>query len=420
MTRKKHRTNDTGPLRAVAYVRLSRHKAGEGRDEHRNTDVGLDTQRAGCERAITALGGSIVVVEQDVLGGDRLDRPGLWRAIDRIKAGQASCLVVYALDRLGRDQVQQGVIVHALRSAGGRLLSVTENVEEGAHGDFIRTVHGYAAAVELEKNRERTGRAIDAKFRQAARYKPSQRAPYGYRRVGSGEGAMYAIDPLESSIVRRIFTERAAGASVRSIVLGLRRDGIPTPSGRGQWGTKTLDNILSRQVYATGEHECWRTQTVRDANGVPLVEPRPPEDRYVVAFPPFLDPSLLDRARATAERNVWRSRRDDRPAEYGIGRYGYFRCLGCGRALSVCGRLKGSAQYVCTHHKHSTKPCPAPACITVETLDGPVWQWVMRIIEDPGNARHFRVEPQIDTPDAMSARSPTSKRRRPRLHAISR
>jgi DNA invertase Pin-like site-specific DNA recombinase len=60
------------PVRAVAYVRLSKAK-----DNRENTEVGLGTQQAGCERAIAALGGSIVAVEQDIQSGDRLDRPGL-------------------------------------------------------------------------------------------------------------------------------------------------------------------------------------------------------------------------------------------------------------------------------------------------------------------------------------------------------
>jgi hypothetical protein len=61
-------------LRALAYVRLSKAKASPG-----DTEVGLETQLAGCERAVAAMGGSMVGVEQDIQSGDRLDRPGLWR-----------------------------------------------------------------------------------------------------------------------------------------------------------------------------------------------------------------------------------------------------------------------------------------------------------------------------------------------------
>src|ERR671917_34807 len=127
-------TSAHDPVRAVAYVRLSRAKTKPG-----DTEIGLETQLAGCERAVAAMGGTIVATEQDIQSGDRLDRPGLWAAIDRIQGGEANALIVYAVDRFGRDSVQQGVAVHAIRQAGGRLLSATENLEEGPLGDFMRS-----------------------------------------------------------------------------------------------------------------------------------------------------------------------------------------------------------------------------------------------------------------------------------------
>jgi site-specific DNA recombinase len=388
------------PLRAVIYVRLSRAKTGDSRaGAERNTEVGLETQRAGCDRVIAALGGTVVDVKQDVQSGDRLDRPGLWRAIERIKSGDANTLIVYALDRLGLDQVQQGVVIHELRRAGGTLLSATEDLQTGPLGDFMRSAATFAAAVELEKARERVNRAFDAKFKQTARYKPSMRPPYGYRKLGTKEATTYAVEPAEAAIVTRIFTERAAGASVRRILDGLRSDAVPTPTGRGEWGIATVNRILAREVYATGEHECWRTATVRDADGIPMIEARPPEDRYIAHFPPIIDPALYERSRVTAARNVWNSHRHDRPGEYGIGRYGFFRCAGCGRALTVCGRTNSTAvSYKCGSARSAHRPCPAPAVISVPLLDDPVWWWVQSVIEDPSRADAWRV---VHRPDPI-------------------
>src|SRR5829696_1800609 len=96
-SRTRIRTTTDAPIRAVAYVRLSKAKTKPG-----DTDVGLETQLAGCERAVLAMGGTIVAAEQDIHAGDRLDRPGLWQAIERIQSGEANALIVYALDRFGR------------------------------------------------------------------------------------------------------------------------------------------------------------------------------------------------------------------------------------------------------------------------------------------------------------------------------
>ena len=414
-TRKRRsvQTRADEPIRAVAYVRLSKAKPDDKTtpiEKGRNTEASLETQLAGCERHIAAQGGSVVAVEQDIQSGDRLDRPGLWRAIERIQDGEANALIVYAVDRFGRDSVQQGVAVHAIRSAGGRLLSATENLEEGPLGDFMRSAMTFAAAVELGKIRERTTRAFDAKYRQRGAYKPSVRPPYGYHKIGNGTGATYEVEPREAAIVRRIFTERAAGKSIRSILVGLNDDLIPTPSGRGRWGTHTVDTILAREVYATGKHECWRTQVLRDASGVPVMAERPPDERYFAAFPPFLDPALVERARATDERNVWHSRRNDRPAEYGLLRYGFARCAGCGRALAINfrGNQKGRPRYDCRAFYHHERSCSAPASISVDLLDVPVLTWLQSIIEDPSRADAYRVERQSAMPDAAALAAATA------------
>src|SRR5215204_5110999 len=262
------------PIRAVAYVRLSKAKPKPG-----DTEVGLETQLAGCERAIAAMGGTVVATEQDIHAGDRLDRPGLWQAIEHVQSGDASAVIVYAIDRFGRDSVQQGVAVHAIRAAGGRLLSATQNLEEGPLGEFMRHVYEFAGAIELASVRERTKRGLGAKFHAAGKYKPSNRPPYGYRKLGSGADAMYEVEPVEAAIVRRIYAERAAGASLRAIPTGLTRDGIPTPRGGHRWGPDVVKDILDRECYATGKHPCWRTEIVRNADGVPRREERPADER---------------------------------------------------------------------------------------------------------------------------------------------
>ncbi len=135
-------------------------------------------------------------------------------------------------------------------------------------------------------------RALDAKFPKAGRYRPAQRPPYGYRRIGNGEDAIYNIHPAEAAIVHRIFAERAADASVRSIITGLMADGIPTPTGRGPWGTHSGKNALERAVCWSGDHEVCGTKTVCDADRVPL--------------PAFVDSAPAGRAMATAHRDIWR------------------------------------------------------------------------------------------------------------------
>lgn len=153
------------PPRAVVYTRLSRSKSGTDRaDAERRTEATLQTQQAGCERHIAALGGVVVALEHDVASGDRLDvRHGLFRALERIASGEADTLIVYALDRLSRDSVQQAGIVQELRKHDAALLSATETVEDGPFGDLMRAVYAFGAALEIAKGRERINRSLHAR-----------------------------------------------------------------------------------------------------------------------------------------------------------------------------------------------------------------------------------------------------------------
>ena len=281
------------PVRAVIYVRLSRAKTGDSRaDADRNTEVGLDTQRAGCERVIAARGGTVVAVMQDVQSGDRLDRPGLWEAIARIKSGDANTLIVYALDRLGRDQVQQGVVIHELRRAGGTLLSATEDLADRSAWRLHALGGNLRGGGRTGEDPGADESRVRCQVQDRARYKPSTARPMGTGRSASERRRRTRSIPAEAAIVTAHFRGTGGGNIVAAHRRGTQRAMASRPRPDvAQWGQSTLDRILDRPVYATGEHECWRTTTVRDADGIPMIEDRPREDRYTVAFPPIIDPA---------------------------------------------------------------------------------------------------------------------------------
>lgn len=371
------------PTRAVIVTRLSK-DTGDNAVNHA-------TQEAGCRKRAEALGLAVVAVYRDDISGDRLDRPGLDQALALIEAGGADTLLTYSTDRLARDQVNLSVIIYRVRRAGGDVLSATEDLAAGPLGDFLRSTYGFAAAMELAKIRERTNRGLQARFAQAGRYKPSRRPLYGYEKHGTGGDATYTPHPTEAPVVIRVWHDAAEGQSRSSIAKRLNAEGLPGPDGQA-WHPASITRILRRSVYATGEHECWLTATVRDADARPYQTPRPAEERYVVGgFPVLVDAETYARARAAASRNRWRSRRDDRPAEEGIFRYGFAVCGGCGRALPVLTSSDGTRQYKCSAPTTATWRCPAPVSLSVERVDDPAWWWVQDTISDPRNGARYAV-----------------------------
>lgn len=68
----------------------------------------------------------------------------------------------------------------------------------------------------------------------------------GYRRGSDGKPE---IDPEQAAVVKRIYERFLAGDSLATIANDLNADGIPTPSGIGQWQRGTIESILTNEKY---------------------------------------------------------------------------------------------------------------------------------------------------------------------------
>jgi DNA invertase Pin-like site-specific DNA recombinase len=79
----------------VGYARVST-------DAQAESGAGLEAQRKRIEAECRRRGWQLRGVEEDVLSGRDLNRPGLRRALDACRAGEAAGIVVAKLDRLSR------------------------------------------------------------------------------------------------------------------------------------------------------------------------------------------------------------------------------------------------------------------------------------------------------------------------------
>ncbi|WP_022887472.1 recombinase family protein [Glaciibacter superstes] len=131
------------PLTAVSYSRVSTDRqVGSG-----STDDGfsLTAQRAANKRHALSLG-AVVVAEFVERGASArtTNRLELQRMLEYVSTRKVDLVVVHKLDRLARNRADDVQIVEALRGAGVRLVSTTENIDETASG---RLVHGIMASI---------------------------------------------------------------------------------------------------------------------------------------------------------------------------------------------------------------------------------------------------------------------------------
>lgn len=228
------------PARVALYIRWSTEDQGEG--------TTLEVQLEGCTHFVKSQGWAVneeLIFVDDGHSGGSLDRPALSRLRRMVQAGQVDCVVVFKLDRLSRNVVDTVNLV--LREWENRcyLKSARESIDTYDHAGkmFFYTLVSFA---EWERNTIRD-RTFSGRIRRAQEGRnPGRKLPYGYA-TGEKRGDVRVV-PEEAEVVRRIFREYIAGASVRAVAFQLNEEGIPGPKGGG-WAGSTVARMLSNETY---------------------------------------------------------------------------------------------------------------------------------------------------------------------------
>ncbi len=248
-------------MRAAIYARFSTDK---------QRDTSIDDQIRVCRARVHAEGWREVCQHADngVSGSTPVaSRPGGQRLLADAVSEQFDVLVVEGLDRLSRDLVEQERIVRRLEHAGLRLVGVSDGYDStSAARKLHRGMRGLINEVYLDDLRAKTHRGLSG---QVERGLHAGGLSYGYRSVEDPGGHRLEIEPDAAQIVRRIFSEYAAGRSITKIVYELNHDRIPSPRGSrwvvsGVYGSPAKGSgILNNELYA-GRYVWNRSRWVKD------------------------------------------------------------------------------------------------------------------------------------------------------------
>jgi DNA invertase Pin-like site-specific DNA recombinase len=158
-----------------------------------------------------------LVREREPKAGKALDRAGLSYVIERLAAGDASCLMVTGLDRLSRSVAELGTIVQWLEQNGIRLVATDLDLDTASPGGHA-TARALSSVAGWERKRlsERTKKGL-----AAARAK---------RRAAGGPAG-----PDWNAIRRRIAAMRDEGMTLQAIADVLNKEGVPTQRGGAKW-----------------------------------------------------------------------------------------------------------------------------------------------------------------------------------------
>ncbi len=286
-----------------------------------------------------------------------MDRPVFNQAMERIRSGKSSGLVVYKLDRFARTLLGALNTLEELGRHDATFASVTE-----PQLDYT-TPSGRAFVQQLFVFAEFTRSTLKESWAVAQRHAIERGihiSPNGY--LGYDLGPDRRLVPNDqASIVREVFERRADGETWGTLAQWLQ-EAAPREDGTA-WTPKAVQQLTAKRVYR-GEASRYVVQD-KDDRG-PIVNPNAHE--------------------AIVEEDLWRrARMKPRVARSGPNGSlpllsGLVRCAGCRFSMSLGRGPRGERLYRC-RRRHASGTCPQPAQIISSMLEDYVEGLVLAEIE---------------------------------------
>lgn len=280
----------------------------------------LETQREACLKYCQERGYQVTHQFIETASGLTLQRPKLDKLRQLVRNEDIKGVVIHCLDRISRDPTHGVILTQELEKHNVTLEAVTEDIDSSELGKLITYIRQYAANLEAEKIRERTGRGIRSRVFDK-KMPVTFRAPYGYEWDRENRRLLPNGDYETAKL---IITLAIDGKSYDYIIAELKRRHIPSPGGLPEWNKHTISSVIRNPVYA-GQYYAFKSEAVKPVkpNGnrygrVKSSVKRLPQDKWhhipeieVVNPPMTLDQRalLLDQLKLrqnTAKRNAKR------------------------------------------------------------------------------------------------------------------
>ncbi|MGA1860258.1 recombinase family protein [Azospirillum sp. 11R-A] len=340
---------------------------------------------------------SDTIFRDDGYSGATLNRPGLDRLRDAVRAGAVGRVLVTDPDRLARNYVQLMVLLEELEHHGCQVEFLDRPMGRDPQDQLLLQIRGAVAEYERTLIAERMRRGRQMKLR-AGCLLPWTRAPYGYRldpdRPRDPVGV--TVDPAEAAVIREVFARFIEDhSSLFSLAKYLRALGISSPTGRPHWSPTTLRGILTNPSY-TGQVFAgrWRSRPPRSRRSAthPIGRPSdssiptPAEQWMPVAnIPALISEEQFKQARDKLDQNQAFARRHNTRHEYllralvscGVCQSGCVcRTVHPGYNYYVC---RGKGDVITSRRETSCSARYAPA----QQLDDLVWKDLCALLTAP-------------------------------------
>lgn len=368
-------------VRAAVYARYS---------SHSQTEQSIEGQIRAAEELCEKKGYELVAEYCDRAKTGRNDnREAFQQMLKESARKQWSVLIVWKVDRIGRNREEIAINKHRLRKNGVTVEYAAENLPDTPEGVILESVlEGMAEyySLQLSQNIKRGIRESALKGKRHGGV-----PPFGYRQA---EDKTMVIEESEAPAVRYAYEHFAAGETVAEITRVLNEKGYRTRTGR-EFGRSSLRTILRSPLYKGTFSSLGGEVVIED--GVPAIVDRELWDRVQ---------DIIDRGNARRGSNRWTN------ADYILT--GRLFCGECGDAMTGLSGTSRTGQkhmyYVC-HGKRNRSGC-TKSNAPCQYLEEVVLSETLTILQDEALmdemvkavfAYYESTEDQTDERDALRA-----------------
>jgi site-specific DNA recombinase len=355
-------------IRLAAYLRVS--------EEEHKLNLTIENQRGEVRRWAEYHRHEIVgeYPDDSVSGTIRFEaRPSGAKLLTDLASGTFNTVVVWRLDRLGRNAFEILRAVSAIRAAGVKLVSVTEHFDPDtpAGAAFLNLLATFAQ-FERDSIVQRTslGKKLAVKGGRFQGGKP----PLGFKVAGEDHDRRIEPDAETSAVIRDIFHAYSVGTIPVDIAEYVRlTHGVHLT----HW---SILRILRDRTYI-GDLEWPKRTYQRSGDGRITSRKTRPDERTIIQVEPLVEENLFEEVQEKLTRAKGAAyKRSER--FYLL--HGLLRCARCGGRLAGTKHSRMRAYYQCTGHltgREKRKGCPV--LLRAEDVEQGVWDHVGLWVESP-------------------------------------
>lgn len=321
----------------------------------------------------------IIVLKDEGMSGDLVDRPGLNRLRELVSEARAvGHVIIYDPDRFARNLSLQLIVTEEIVKGGAALEFINFEWKNTPEGKLFYSLRGAIAEYEKAKIKERTRRGREQKAKQGLM--PVGKDLFGYKFNPDTD----KLEPNEEEqavlrLIRDLILHGAPGEgkplSCVQAAKWLATNGVPAPKGN-KWYASTITRMIRNESY-TGTYWVFKTDSTSGKRTA-----RPREQQYKVEIPPVWDEATWHALVARIEKNKWLKRGRKSHGNYLLK--GLIYCGVCGdgvikmRGNSIKDHRRDYQYYIC-YKNHGRAAFDAT---TGEKVRCPSRHWPARQIDD--------------------------------------